>query len=371
MKLERLLITCGGTGGHFYPGLAIAKAMQKRGGKVKLLLTGKHAAGQKATAGEQGIEAIVLPDFPHPFQSPFRFLKNALKGFDLCRREIKNFAPQALISMGAFTSVPAFLAAKWTKTPVYLHDGNAHIGKANRIYSRWARFLGVAFPPVNKDRIKCPVHIVGMPIREQLIEAAGKLTKEESIAKLNELYGSELSPEKPTVLIFGGSQGAAELNGSLPESLLQLNDSGLQVLHLTGKNKLESTKETYQSAKFKYLLIETSERMDYFLSAADIVFCRSGGSSLAELALFGKAAVLIPYPFASENHQRANAGCFAAVDAGIVLDTQELSPHRSKEILQDFLENPSVWQQRANNAKLLAKPYAADEMLDKIEEDLA
>ena len=88
------------------------------------------------------------------------------------------------------------------------------------------------------------------------------------------------------------------------------------------------------------------------------------------MSLFGKAAVLIPYPFASENHQRANAGCFADVDAGIVLDTQELSPHRSKEILQDFIENPSVWQQRANNAKLLAKPYAADEMLDAIEEDL-
>ena len=101
------------------------------------------------------------------------------------------------------------------------------------------------------------------------------------------------------------------------------------------------------------------------------IVTKFGGSSLAELALFGKAAVLIPYPFASENHQRANAGCFADVDAGIVLDTQELSPHRSREILLDFIENPSVWQQRAVNAKRLAKPYAADDMLDKIEEDLA
>ena len=371
MKLDHLLITCGGTGGHFYPGLAIAKAMQKRGGKVKLLLTGKHADTQKATAEQQGIETVVLPDFPHPVQSPFRFLTRLVKGFLICRKEMKKFSPQALISMGAYTSAPAFLAAKWTKTPLYLHDGTAHIGKANRIYSRWARFQGTAFPPANADRIKCPIHVVGMPIREQLIEAAGKLTKEESIAELNKLFNTDLSPEKPVVLIFGGSQGAAELNGTLPVSLMQLNDPDLQVIHLTGKNKLESTRAAYQSANFKLLLIESSERMDYFLSAADIIFCRAGGSSLAELALFGKSAVLIPFPFAAENHQSANADCFAAVDAGIALDTRNFTPLRSKEILQDFIANPALWQQRAANAKLLAKPHAADDMLNKIEEDLA
>jgi UDP-N-acetylglucosamine--N-acetylmuramyl-(pentapeptide) pyrophosphoryl-undecaprenol N-acetylglucosamine transferase len=320
MKLERLLITCGGTGGHFYPGLAIAKAIQKRGGKVKLLLSGKHAPTQKAAAEKQGVEAIVLPALRPLRQAPFSFTAGVFKGFCICRREIKSFAPQALIGMGSFTSSPAVLAAKTARVPLYLHDGNAKIGKANRFFSRAARFLATAFPPANADKIKCPIHVSGMPIREQLIEAAGKLTKEDSIVRLNAMYGSELSPSVPTILIFGGSQGASELNAALPEALLQLNEQNLQVLHLAGKNKLESTEEAYQDARFKRLLLETSEHMDLFLSAADIVFCRAGGSSMAELSLFGKAAVLIPYPFAADDHQRANGECFVDIDAGIILD---------------------------------------------------
>ena len=370
MKLERLLITCGGTGGHFYPGLAIAKAMQKRGGKVKLLLTGKHALAQKAAAEKQHVETIVLPELQPLRQAPFRFAAGVFKGFRACRREIVDFSPQALIGMGSFTSLPAVLAAKTARVPLYLHDGNAKIGKANRFFSRFARFLATAFPPANADKIKCSIHVSGMPVREQLIEAAGKLTKEESITRLNEMYGSELSPEIPTILIFGGSQGAAELNTALPEALLQLNEQNLQVMHLAGKNKLESTREAYQDAHFKRLLLETSEHMDLFLSAADIVFCRAGGSSMAELALFGKAAVLIPYPFAADDHQRANGECYVNIDAGLILDNYELSTNRSKEILQDFMDHPEIWRQRAANAQKMAAPRAADDMLDKIEEDL-
>ena len=120
MKLERLLITCGGTGGHFYPGLAIAKAMQKRGGKVKLLLTGKHAQAQKAAAERQNVEAIVLPELQPLRQAPFRFTAGVLKGFRVCRREIAAFSPQALIGMGSFTSLPAILAAKAARIPLYI-----------------------------------------------------------------------------------------------------------------------------------------------------------------------------------------------------------------------------------------------------------
>ena len=371
MKFEKLLITCGGTGGHFYPGLAIAKAMQKRGGHVKLLLAGVHAANQAGIALEQGVESVILPAVPVPKKSPVRFFFGLIGGFFLCRREIKNFRPQALLGMGSFTSLPAILAAKSRGVPLYLHDGNAKVGRANRVLSRAARFLAGAFPVVNPDGIRCPVCVTGMPVRQTLIDAAKTLEKPAAVAELNQLYGTDLDPELPTVLIFGGSQGAAVFNAALPEGLLQLNSTDIQVLHLTGANKLESTLDSYKDAPFRRLVIEKSERMELFLGAADIVFSRSGGSSIAELTLFGRPAVLIPFPFAAEDHQRANAEYFAGADAGVVLDNYDLSPDRSRDLLADFIANRELWKKRGENARTLAKPAAADELLTKIEGDLA
>ena len=137
MKLERLLITCGGTGGHFYPGLAIAKAHQKRGGKVKLLLAGKNIESQQKIVAAQGVDSILLPAIPPLRQSPFKFAFMSVKGVLICLEEVYKFSPQALVGMGSYTSLPAVLAAKlklFPRTPLYLHDGNARIGKANRIY---------------------------------------------------------------------------------------------------------------------------------------------------------------------------------------------------------------------------------------------
>lgn len=370
MKLERLLITCGGTGGHFYPGLAIAKAMKKRGGHVKLLLAGVNAQAQSAIAREQGIDSLILPAMAAPRKAPFRFLLGLIQGYGLCRKEIAAFSPQALLGMGAFTSLPAVLACKTARLPLYLHDGNARIGRANRMLSCFARFLAAAFPPVNGDKIKCPIVETGMPIREILVESAETIDRKKAIEELNALYHTDLLPDAPTILIFGGSQGAAVFNAALPEGLLQLNSSEIQVLHLTGRNKLESTLAAYKDAPFKTLITESSEKMELFWSAADMVFSRSGGSSIAEMALFGCPGVLVPYPFAAENHQMANAAYFAEADAGVLLDNYELSPENSRELLADFLNDRAKWSRRGQNAKSLARPGAASCVLDKIEENL-
>ena len=138
------------------------------------------------------------------------------------------------------------------------------------------------------------------------------------------------------------------------------------MLHLTGHNKLESTLAAYKDAKFKKLILESSERMELFLTAADLVFSRSGGSSIAELTLFGRPAVLIPFPFAAENHQLANAEYFVNSGAGILLDNYDLSPERAKELLSGFLTDRETWLQRGKQASSLAKPAAADDLLNKI-----
>lgn len=366
MKLERILITCGGTGGHFYPGLAIARAMQKQNGKVLLVLSGINAHAQCEIARQQDIPAVELPAMPHPFSAPWGFFRGMTSGFFSSCREIRRFRPQAVLGMGSFASIPPVLATWILRVPLFLHDGNAKVGKANRWFSLLAKALGTGFPPINSSRIKCRTVHVGMPIRQSLLDAAEKTDKKQAIEELNRRYQTDLSADVPTILIFGGSQGAAAFNAALPEALLQLNRNDLQVLHLTGKGKLDSTLSIYKDAAFKKLVVDSSEQMELFWLAADMVFSRSGGSSIAELALFGRPAVLVPYPFAAENHQKANAQYFSNSGAGLIVDNFELTPDKGKELLEDFLNNPAIWQERGNAAKRLAMPTAAEDMLDLI-----
>ena len=296
MKLERLAITCGGTGGHFYPGLSVARALRAGGGEALLLLSGVNAPRQKEIAESYGVPAVALPRMPSPrgIGTAFAFGFGALGGLGASLRELKRFRPQALLGMGSFTSLPPILAAHLRGIPVFLHDGNARIGKANRFFSSGAKLLATAFPACNADKCRCEVLVTGMPLRPEL-EAAAGISRAEAMAELERLFEVKLESEVPTVLVFGGSQGAAIFNAAAPAALKRLQGRRrFQLLHLAGPGKLEATKQAYGEVSFPLLLLESSGRMELFLGAADLVVCRSGGSTVAELARFGKASVLIP-----------------------------------------------------------------------------
>ena len=181
-KLSRLAVTCGGTGGHFYPGLSIAVEAERLGIKVLMLLSGINSASQSEQSRKAGIETVVLPHMPHPGSpaATLRFIRGSVGGYFRASRELKRFAPQALLGMGSFAMTPVLLAAKRRGVPVFLHDGNTVIGKANRWASRIARIVGCAYPPVNGGAVKCPYELVGMPVRRALRECSG-ITKTEAI----------------------------------------------------------------------------------------------------------------------------------------------------------------------------------------------
>jgi UDP-N-acetylglucosamine--N-acetylmuramyl-(pentapeptide) pyrophosphoryl-undecaprenol N-acetylglucosamine transferase len=362
--LSRLVITCGGTGGHFYPGLSIAVAAQQRGIEVRLLLSGVNAAVQSAIAEKAGIDTVVLPTMPHPgsLSGTWRFARGATGGLTKSLRHLRKFAPHAVLGMGSFAMTPVILAAKMHGIPVFLHDGNTVIGKANRMFSRIARAVGCAYPPVNAAGIRAPWELVGMPVRQALRQQAA-ITKHDAVAELNRHFPAEFVVDTPTVLVIGGSQGAASFNTILPETFKKLS-SPLQVMHLSGRGKREDTAAAYDGFGGKLLLLESSEHIEWFLGAADLVFTRSGGSTLAELTLFGKPAVLIPYPYAAENHQRHNAEWFAEIGGGKVIDNADLSPDRALEMLRIPLEQ---WQLCAAASLAAARPDAAEKMLDLIE----
>ena len=364
-KLERLIISCGGTGGHFFPGLSIARTFQQQGGKVLLLLSGVNSATQVLQAKKHGIEAVALPFMPSLKRNPFKFSIGMLRGYLQSLKIMKSFAPQAVLGMGSFAMTPVLLAALSKKIPVALHDGNARIGKGNRIFSRWAKVLGAGFPAVNGDKCRCRIVDVGMPVRPELLSKNG-LSKSEAIRNLNQLFGCELKADLKTILIFGGSQGAAVFNTVLPQALLQCKEADFQVLHLCGKGKKSDPDSWYSNAGFPVLLLESSDAMEYFLGAADVVFCRSGGSTLAELALFGKGAFLIPYPYAAEGHQQDNAEYFERNSAAVVIGNSDFTVEKAAELLNGevcSIEKISVRNQAASS---LAHPEASEAMLKEI-----
>lgn len=364
-KLERLAITCGGTGGHFFPGLAAAIAAEKRGIPVVLLLSGVNAAKQCAIAAEHGLRAVELPRMPSPssFGKLFAFGFGACFGFFRACRELRRFRPQAVLGMGSFASAPVLTAARLCRIPRFLHDGNARIGRANRMFSHPGGVVATAFPPVNADACRGRVIVTGMPLRAELVAAAAEWDKAKAIARLNERFGSALSAECFTVLVTGGSQGAAVLNEVVPRALADADPSAVQVLHLAGRGKAEAAGAAYGESPIRRIVIESTAEMELFLAAADLAFSRSGGSTVAELALFGTPAVLVPYPYAAEGHQRDNALFFTGGGGGILIDNADFTVEAVREALARPAE---FWREASHRARELARPRATEALLDEI-----
>lgn len=278
---------------------------------------------------------------------------------------MREFRPDALLAMGSFASLPPVLAAVISGVPVFLHDGNARIGRANRFFSKWARLMGMAYPPVNPASVYCPYECIGMPIRPELDYQP--VEKAKAIDKLNTLFDLNFKPELPTLLIFGGSQGAQTFNETFPQMMLQSGRTDFQVLHLTGEGKFESVKESYKTAKFPVLCLPKTSGMHWFYQAADAVVCRSGGSTIAELCIFGKFAFLIPFPYAAEKHQDDNARFMVGTGAAEMFDNSECSIEKTNELLNRWLADPDAFTKRGRLAIEYAKPNAAADMLWLIE----
>ncbi len=366
IQVEKLIISCGGTGGHFMPGLSIARTFQEQGGKVLLLLGGKNAPKQMETAEKFGICSVPFPA-SYPSGNPFRMLKffwNTLTGRSKCKKAIAQFQPDALLAMGSFASLSPVLAAKAKKIPVFLHDGNTKLGKANLFLSRYAKAIALSFPTPNAANAKCPAIQTGFPLRPELI--GKQLSKQEAIAELNQLYKLDLSPEKPTVLVFGGSLGAETINKKLIIEGNPEEARDLQFMRLTGPGKLESCKEIYDKQNCKVAALESAGEMHLFYSAADLVISRAGGSTVSEIAVFGKCALLLPYPFAAENHQEDNAKWLASAGGAEILHDSDANETDFTKWILNWKKNQDQFRINGERSKTIARPDASRQVLNMI-----
>jgi len=308
----KVAIACGGTGGHLFPGVAVGEVLLERGHEVLLIISEKKI-DEIAVAGHphfriEKIPSIAMP----PLFSPamIGFATRFYSAYQQCRKLYRDFTPDVVLGMGGFTSTAPVLAGRNLNAPTFIHESNVIPGKANRLNARISRRVLLGFHEAAVRFGKTPCMVTGTPVRSALKQNADRT------AAITELG---LKPDLLTVLVMGGSQGASGINHAFSRIAPRLADMGLQIIHLTGDRDEDTVRQAYESAGIPCRVRAFDSEMQILYTASDIAVARSGASSLTELAFFGIPAILIPYPYASDDHQTHNAEVYSAHGAGIVL----------------------------------------------------
>jgi UDP-N-acetylglucosamine--N-acetylmuramyl-(pentapeptide) pyrophosphoryl-undecaprenol N-acetylglucosamine transferase len=308
---RRVAIACGGTGGHLFPGLAVAEELRRRGCAITLLISPKEV-DQVAVRNVTGMERVVLPAIGLTGGRLLAFTRGFVRSYRAARAAFAAQPPWAALAMGGFTCAPPVLAAKRGGAVTFLHDSNAIPGRANRWLS-WVvdqAFLG--FPAAAERLHTNRVAVTGTPVR------AGFRPRDAGECRL----ALGLDPLKPVLLIMGGSQGASGVNNLMLAAapLLAADFPGLQCFHLAGPADADKLREAYGSVRLRAVVHPFFDQMELALGAATLAISRAGASSLAELAAMRLPAVLVPYPAAADDHQFHNARALVQSGAAELLE---------------------------------------------------
>ena len=372
-KTPYVAIACGGTGGHLFPGLAVAAQFKQRGCDVALLISPKDV-DQQAVKSVQGVDVFTLPAVGLQNRNYFNFAASFVKSLFAARKIFNRRRPVAVLAMGGFTSAPPVFAAKDTGIPAFLHESNTIPGRANRILSRFASGAFVGFPEAAARLKKRNVTVTGTPVRPEF--------QPRDPAKCRQALG--LEPNLPTILVVGGSQGAHGLNEMLLSALPLLQERGrparefasggehaggppaLQFLHLTGARDFEKVKTVYAERGLKAVVKPFLAEMHLPLSAATACVSRSGASSLAEIAAMRLPALLVPFPAAADNHQFFNASAFEKTGAAKLLEQKAATPALVAEILCELVEDEVARAEMQNALAQWHEPRAAERIAEAI-----
>jgi UDP-N-acetylglucosamine--N-acetylmuramyl-(pentapeptide) pyrophosphoryl-undecaprenol N-acetylglucosamine transferase len=353
------VIACGGTGGHLFPGIAVAEVLQNRGHQVMLLVSEKDIDAV-ALSGRTNFQVEKLPTvgLPSPFSPAlFGFTRRFVESLALCRSIYRKFNPQVVLGMGGFTSTAPVLAGRFRGIATFIHESNAVPGKANRWTARAVSAVMLGFKECAPFFPKTRTEITGTPVRTELV----RLDRADSRRKLG------LREDLPTLLVMGGSQGASGINQALIKALPFLQGVPLQVIHLSGTRDERLVADNYRRENVPAYIGAFHHQMEELYSAADLVVARAGAASLAEFAAFSLPAILIPFPYAADDHQTRNAEIYAHADAAILLKQSDLSGELLARNIRELMEDPQRLQQMAANCARLAPRDAAGRVANTIE----
>ncbi len=348
-------IACGGTGGHLFPGLAVAEQLVRRDCAVMLLISPKNV-DQQAVKAAKGMEIVTLPAVALQNHNHLSFARSFWRSWRTSRNFFKSQLPQAVLAMGGFTSAPPVLVAKTIGVPTFLHESNTIPGRANRWLARFVNQAFVGFPQAATQLHAREATVTGTPVRAEF--------QQRDSAPCRASLG--LDPARPVVLVMGGSQGASGINDMILSALplLKQRSPHWQWLHLTGPSDAEKARQTYDALGLKAVIYPFLAEMDLALGAATIAVSRAGASSLAELAATRVPSLLVPYPHAADNHQFHNARAFEESGAARLLEQKDATPEKVVSLLCELVENTAA---REKMQAALAKwhaPKAAEQIAE-------
>jgi UDP-N-acetylglucosamine--N-acetylmuramyl-(pentapeptide) pyrophosphoryl-undecaprenol N-acetylglucosamine transferase len=353
------VIACGGTGGHLFPGIAVAEVLRDRGHQVMLLISEKEIdALALSGAASFPFEKLPTIGLPSPFSPAILgFIGRFTESLSLCRSIYHKFKPEVVLGMGGFTSTAPVLAGRLRGVSTFIHESNAVPGKANRLTARMVRAVFLGFKECAPFFPKSRTEVTGTPIRTEL----KRLDRNVARQKLG------LREDLTTLLVMGGSQGASGINQAIIKSLPFLRGVAVQVIHLSGARDERLVADNYRRENVSASVAAFHHRMEEVYSAADFFVARAGAASLAEFAAFSLPGILIPFPYAADDHQSRNAEIFARAGAAISLKESELSGELLAGKIRQLIENKPELQRMSENCACLAPDNAAGLVATTIE----
>lgn len=351
---KRLLIAGGGTGGHLFPGVAIAEELRARHPDAEIRFVGTR----------RGIEARVLPELGWDLElievsglktvgalGALRGLFRLPRALWQARRVIKRFAPDAVIGVGGYASGPVVLMARLRGIPTAICEQNSIPGLTNKILGRIARVVFLSFSESRRYFKPKKIVMSGNPVRRDLVQ---KLLAAQPGAR-----------ERVGVLVCGGSQGAVAVNELASRALIALaQEHPVAIVHQTGEKDLAATEQRYAQAGVAATCSAFIKDMATAYQQADVIIGRAGATTVAELAIAGKPAVFIPYPFAADNHQVTNAREMADAGAALMFEQATLTADKLADALRPLLGDAALRARMGAQMKALAKPDAAATVVD-------
>ena len=347
----RVILAGGGTGGHLFPGLAVAREFQRRDAKTEILFVGT----------EQGIEYRVIPKEGFKLETltvkglkgrGLQGILDALFGVPASVVRslgiIARFRPDCIIGLGGYASGPLLAAGKLRRIRAAIMEQNLRPGFTNKLLARWVDRVFTTYSESAGYLAGAHVVETGNPVRWQKLPVVAR-------------------SEKFTLLVFGGSGGARRINFAVTEALGQLTDlkAELLVLHQTGPADFAAIEAAYGALPFEAHVTPFIDKMDEAFARADLVVCRAGASTVAELTVFGKAAILVPFPYAIYDHQKGNAQALAARGAAEMILDQELTGALLAGRIRNYFSDPARLQKMAAAARALGRPDAAARIVDE------
>jgi len=371
-KKLKILMSGGGTGGHIFPAVAIAQEIQKRFPGAEFLFIGANGKMEMEKVPQSGfkIEGLNIAGFDRGnllknIGLPFKIISSLMKA----KKIIKDFKPDFAVGTGGFASGPALYIAAKMGIPTFIQEQNSLPGKTNVFNAKKAKAVFTAYPDMEKFFSGTKTYFLGNPIRQNII--TDLVDKDLAKEKLG------LDKNKLTILSVGGSLGSRTLNNGWKDNFDKLREKDYQLIWQTGKTDFKSIVDSYQlsvdgnsdnnpqSTDNQILIREFISDMALAYSAADVIVSRAGAIAISELAVAKKPVLLVPFPFAAEDHQTKNAMTLVKKNAARMVKDSEMKD-KFWNILSEICENENLRNEMSNNLEFFAKPKAAEEIVDEI-----